>query len=156
MNKNDDIKDEEKDISEIANYEMHTIFILVIGLFLDVAYKFFILQKPFYEFMISFFTLIIGMLYISIQLWENGIIMKTKKINEFKKIKLILFKESVIIGIFISIITYAIAKDGFKILYPQDFRISFVLTFILESFFVAIISYFIKLMIGKVLKKTIE
>ena len=52
---NKDIKEEEKNISEIANYEMHTIFILVIGLFLDVAYKFFILQKPFYEFAISFF-----------------------------------------------------------------------------------------------------
>ncbi len=149
-------EEEEKTISEIANYEMHTIFILVIGLFLDVAYKFFILQKPFYEFAISFFTLIIGMLYLSIKLWGNGIIMKTKKINEVKRIKLSLFKESIIIGIFISIITYAIAKDGFRILYPQDLRISFVLTFILESLFVTVISYFIKIMIGKIFKKTLE
>ncbi|HCQ88744.1 MAG TPA: hypothetical protein DIU45_01960, partial [Clostridium sp.] len=64
--------------------------------------------------------------------------------------------ESIIIGIFISIITYAIAKDGFRILYPQDLRISFVLTFILESLFVTVISYFIKIMIGKVFKKTVE
>ncbi|GAA0123477.1 MAG: hypothetical protein KID00_14950 [Clostridium argentinense] len=153
---NKDIKEEEKNISEIANYEMHTIFILVIGLFLDVAYKFFILQKPFYEFAISFFTLFIGMLYISIKLWGNGIIMKNKNINKIKKIKLLLLRESVIIGVFITIITYAVAKDGFKILYPQDLRISFVLTFILESFFVTVISYFIKLLIGKVFKKTVE
>lgn len=153
---NKDIKEEEKNISEIANYEMHTILILVIGLFLDVAYKFFILQKPFYEFAISFFTLFIGMLYISIKLWGNGIIMKNKNINKIKKIKLLLLRESVIIGVFITIITYAVAKDGFKILYPQDLRISFVLTFILESFFVTVISYFIKLLIGKVFKKTVE
>lgn len=143
----------ERNLKDIAKIQMNVIFIFVVGLFIDVIYKFFILKRPFNDFMISTITLIVAMFYLGFTLYKNGILTRHRKEGE---IKFDFLKESFLIGIFISTITYALSEEGFDTLYPKDPRISFVITFALEIVIVTIIVYFFKLLTGKIIKKIIS
>lgn len=141
----------EKSTREIVKIQMVTIVFLIIGIVSDVIYEFFILEKGFYEVAVLVVTLLISITYVGIKLYNNKINFKNEN-----KIKRFLLKESILIAIFFTFITYALGKEMFYIIVPENSRLSFFITFSIEIILVLGIVYFTKIFIGKILKKIRE
>jgi len=155
------IKDE-RIRGEIGKYGVQTLLIFVLCLFGDIVYKALILKKSAEAYGSSLIILIVGLSYFSIQLYRKGLIVAStykgiqtpvSKEKDKKHLKRNLLIDNMIFAAIIIAMDIKFGDEIFSYIYPQNLKVSMVLTIVLELVTVLVVGYGISLLVMKVSNK---